>query len=172
MTFLTNVTENLTELARGEVYFGSQFRGREDMEIEGASSMVGGAYALLIYILSDKNRAAESERRVGFSFQRLTLVTHLHSTCLLPQSFHNLPKQASESAGNISCSNCDAHRHEYKMVLFRFNCSVCFSRFSQLSGTCVVYHHHYTQECQECTWVHDDVSPLRWSQTRPEERSV
>lgn len=96
VTFLTNVTDNLTELAGGEVYFGSQFRGREDMEIEGASSMVGGAYALLIYILSDKNRAAESERRVGFSFQRLTLVTHLHSTCLLPQSFHNLPKQGCQ----------------------------------------------------------------------------
>lgn len=102
VTFLTNVTENLTELAGGEVYFGSQFRGREDMEIEGASSMVGGAYALLIYILSDKNHAAESERRVGFSFQRLPLVTHLHSTYLLPQSFHNLPKQGCQPVSKSS----------------------------------------------------------------------
>lgn len=31
-----NVTENSTELAGGEVYFGSQFHGGEDMKTEGA----------------------------------------------------------------------------------------------------------------------------------------
>lgn len=78
---------------------GHSFMVEKTWKLKG---LVWGAYGLLIYILSDKNHAAESERTVGFTFQRLTLVTHLHSTCLLPQNFHNLPKQGCQPATKSS----------------------------------------------------------------------
>lgn len=98
MTFLINLTKDLTTFWRRGLFW-LRFHGVESMEVEEARSTVIGACDLLINILSDKTQRAESARNVGFDLQRLTFphplppVTHLHLSCLLLQSFYNLPKR-------------------------------------------------------------------------------
>lgn len=63
------MTENLTERAGGEVYFGSQFRGREDMEIEGALSMVEELMLCLFISCQIKTVQLNLKEGLGLAFR-------------------------------------------------------------------------------------------------------